>query len=47
MTFLSEMDEATGLLDEAKVLDKGRDLRRTYTTSVHGNRVAENQPHAL
>ncbi|HJT93541.1 MAG TPA: 2OG-Fe(II) oxygenase [Mycobacterium sp.] len=30
MTFLSEMDEATGLLDEAKVIDKGRDLRKTY-----------------
>jgi hypothetical protein len=30
MAFLSEMDEATGLLDEAKVLDKGRDLRKTY-----------------
>jgi hypothetical protein len=30
MTFLSEMDEATGLLDEAKVVDKGRDLRKTY-----------------
>ncbi len=31
MTFLSEMDETTGLLDEAKVLDKGRDLRKAYT----------------
>ena len=30
MTFLSEMDEATGLLDEAKVVDKGRDLRKSY-----------------
>ena len=30
MTFLSEMDEATGLLDEAKVVDKGRDLRKAY-----------------
>ena len=30
MTFLSEMDEATGLLDEAKVFDKGRDLRKAY-----------------
>ncbi|MGX9787491.1 2OG-Fe(II) oxygenase [Mycobacterium sp. MMS18-G62] len=30
MTFLSEMDQETGLLDEAKVIDKGRDLRKTY-----------------
>jgi hypothetical protein len=30
MTFLSEMDEATGLLDGAKVVDKGRDLRQAY-----------------
>jgi hypothetical protein len=30
MTFLSEMDDATGLLDEAKVVDKGRDLRKAY-----------------
>jgi 2-oxoglutarate-Fe(II)-dependent oxygenase superfamily protein len=31
MTFLSEMDEATGLLDRAKVSDKGRDIRKTYS----------------
>jgi hypothetical protein len=30
MTFLSEMDETTGLLDEAKIFDKGRDLRKAY-----------------
>jgi hypothetical protein len=38
MTFLSEMDEATGLLDEAKVFDKGRDLREAY-------QVADPFPH--
>lgn len=30
MTFLSEMDEATGLVDRSKVRDKGLDLRKTY-----------------
>jgi len=30
MTFLSEIDQETGLLDEAKVFDKGRDLRKAY-----------------
>jgi len=30
VTFLSEMDEGTGLLDAEKVRDKGLDLRKTY-----------------
>jgi 2OG-Fe(II) oxygenase superfamily len=30
MTFLSEMDQETGLLNAAKVAGKGRDLRRAY-----------------
>ena len=30
MTFLSEMDEASGLVEASKVCDKGLDLRKTY-----------------
>ncbi len=30
MTFLSEMDESTGLLDGSKAHDKGLDLQETY-----------------
>lgn len=33
MTFLSEMDEATGLLDGSKVMDKGLDLRASYNAA--------------
>ena len=32
VTFLSEMDEATGLIDGTKIRDKGLGLRKTYLT---------------